>query len=394
MSGVERHDRPIDVAFVGGGLANGLAAYRLARARPELSIRVFEAGEAVGGNHTWSFHAGDLGAAEHDWLAPFVRYRWDAYDVRFPQRRRRIETGYRSVSSAQFRAVIDAELGDRIETHAPVRAVTPTTLSLEDGREIAAACVIDGRGHAPSPHLTLGFQKFLGQEIELAAPHGLSRPIIMDATVAQEDGYRFVYVLPLTATTLLVEDTYYADGPALSEDRLRATIADYLATHGWRAKAVLREERGVLPIALDGDIDAFWADRQGVPATGLAAALFHPTTGYSLPDAVRLADRLAGLTDLSAGAVFAATRAHSVAAWRGRGFFRLLNRLLFFAGVPSKRYEILQHFHRLPDTLIGRFYAARLSRLDMVRIMTGRPPVPVGNALKVLARHRLTGELA
>ncbi|MEF2551489.1 lycopene beta-cyclase CrtY [Aurantimonas sp. A2-1-M11] len=394
MNGVQRHDRLIDVAFVGGGLANGLAAYRLARSRPELSIRIFEAGDTVGGNHTWSFHAGDLSAGEHEWLAPFVAWGWDAYDVRFPHRQRQIPTGYRSVSSDRFRDVIEAELGERIETGAPVHTLTPTTITLEDGREISAGCVIDGRGHAPSPHLTLGFQKFLGQEIELAAPHGLSRPIIMDATVTQADGYRFVYVLPLTATRLLIEDTYYADGPALAEDRLRSSIADYLAHHGWEAKAIIREERGVLPIALDGDIEAFWAGKGEVPSTGLAAALFHPTTGYSLPDAVRLADRLAGLPELSAAGVFAATRAHSVAAWRERGFFRMLNRLLFFAGVPSQRYEILQHFHRLPDGLIARFYAAKLSRLDKLRIVTGRPPVPFGNALKVLARHRLTGELA
>ena len=188
----------------------------------------------------------------------------------------------------------------------------------------------------------------------------------MDATVTQADGYRFVYVLPLTATRLLVEDTYYADGPALEEDRLRAAIADYLATQGWRAGDVVREERGVLPIAIDGDIEAFWGDKRGVPAVGLAAGLFHPTTGYSLPDAVRTADLIAGLPELTTEAVFAALRRHAVATWRARGFFRMLNRLLFFAGVSSKRYLILQHFYRLPDPLIARFYAAKLRTFDKI----------------------------
>ena len=383
----------IDVAFVGGGLANGLAAYRLATTRPDLAIRLFEAGEAVGGNHTWSYHEGDLGAGGHDWLAPFVTYRWNAYEVRFPDRSRRVGTGYRSVASERFRAVLEATLGDAIETHAPVRAVTANSVVL-DGRTVEASCVIDGRGHSPSPHLRLGFQKFLGQEIELAAPHGLAQPIIMDATVAQADGYRFVYVLPLTPTRLLVEDTYYADGPDLDEDRLRGSIDAYLKAHGWVAPTVLREERGVLPIDIDGDIDAFWDAKNGVAASGLAAGLFHPTTGYSLPDAVRLADLLAGLPDLSSDAVFAATRRHAVETWHARSFFRMLNRLLFFAGVSSKRYKILQHFYRLPDPLVSRFYAAQLRTFDKVKILTGRPPVPFGNALKVLARHRLTGELA
>ena len=385
---------PLDVVFVGGGLACGLAAYRLARQRPDLEIRVFEAADAIGGNHTWSFHEHDLTPAENAWLKPFVAHAWPSYEVRFPDRRKSLATGYRSVSSEAFRAVVEPVLGDRIETGVGARTVSSGVIELDDGRTIAAACVIDGRGHAPSPHLRLGYQKFLGREFELEAPHGLAQPIIMDATVTQADGYRFVYVLPMTPTRLLVEDTYYADGPALEEGRLRVSIDSYLADHGWTAARLLREEHGVLPIAIDGDIEAFWAAKEGVPAIGLAAGLFHPTTGYSLPDAVRTADLIARLPDLSAQSVYAALRDHSVATWKARGFFRMLNRLLFFAGASSKRYTILQHFYRLPDPLVARFYAARLSRADKLRILTGKPPVPFANALKVLARHRLTGELA
>ena len=385
---------PLDVAFVGGGLASGLAAYRLAQRRPDLAIGVFEAADAIGGNHTWSFHEHDLTPDEHAWLEPFVVHAWPSYEVRFPDRRKSLATGYRSVSSEMFRAVIEPVLGDRIETGVPVKAVSATTIELQDGRSISAGCVIDGRGHRPSQHLRLGYQKFLGREFELEADHGITHPIIMDATVPQADGYRFVYVLPLTATRLLVEDTYYADGPALEEERLRTSIDGYLAAHGWTAKRLLREEHGVLPIAIDGDIAAFWAEKHGVPAIGLASGLFHPTTGYSLPDAVRTADLIAHLPDLSAPSVYAALRDHSVATWKARGFFRMLNRLLFFAGASSKRYKILQHFYRLPDPLVARFYAAKLSRSDKLRILTGKPPVPFANAIKVLARHRLTGDLA
>ena len=147
-----------------------------------------------------------------------------------------------------------------------------------------------------------------------------------------------------------------------------------------------RAEGGVLPIAVGGDVRRFWAERAGVPAAGLAALLFHPTTGYSLPDAVRLADRIAAAPDLTAPALFALTRDHSVALWRERRFFRGLNRMLFFAGAPARRFAVLEHFHRLPDDLIGRFYAAKLTRVDKVRILVGRPPVPVVGALRALLR--------
>lgn len=373
-----------DMVLVGGGLANGLIACRLRERRPDLKLLVLEAGAAAGGAHTWSFHEGDLSPAQARWMEPFVVHRWPRYDVRFPRRARTVATGYRSVTSERFAAVVTERLGASLRTGVTVAGVEAQAVTLADGSRIAASSVIDGRGAGPSRHLTLGFQKFLGQEIAFAEPHGVARPIVMDATVAQGDGYRFVYVLPFGPRTLLVEDTYYADGPALDPARLRASVADYVARAGWGEGQVLREEQGVLPIALGGDIERFWAEKNGVPASGLAAALFHPTTGYSLPDAVRLADRIAALPDFAAPAVFAACRGQSVDMWRARGFFRLLDRLLFLAGDASRRYEILQHFYRLPDPLVARFYAGTLRPLDKARILTGRPPVSVTSALRVL----------
>lgn len=394
----ETIDRPVDIALIGGGLANGLIAWRLAELRPDLSFVILEAGAELGGNHTWSFHEEDLTSDELVWFAPFVTYRWERNRVRFPNRQRHLSSGYLSVSSERFRALLQERFGSRVRTSAPVVSIDregdDTRLVLEDGSQMSVRAAIDGRGYRPGPHLSLGFQKFLGQEIELAAPHGVTDPIIMDATVPQHDGYRFVYVLPLTPTRLLLEDTYYADGAALDRDGSRGKIELYRRDHGWLEGNLLREEEGVLPIALAGDIEAFWADRQGIAASGLSAALFHPTTGYSLPDAVHLADRIATLPDHSSAALFEATRRQSIDAWADRGFFRMLNRLLYLAGDPAERYRILEHFYRLPEPVVSRFYAARLTRGDKLRILTGKPPVSVRNALRVLASRHPQGAYA
>lgn len=249
--------------------------------------------------------------------------------------------------------------------------------------------MIDGRGVRRSAQLALGFQKFLGQELRLQQPHGLQVPIIMDASVAQKDGYRFVYVLPLSVDSLLIEDTYYADGDAVAPEALRANIQRYAEGRGWAIREVLREEQGVLPIVLSGDIAAFWGEARGVPQSGLSAALFHPTTGYSLPDAVRLADHLVALDRWDAGSLFAAIRDYSTLQWRRRGFFRLLNRMLFMAGPADRRWAVMQRFYRLREPLIQRFYAAELTAWDRLRIVSGKPPVPVGEALRALAASNL-----
>lgn len=381
----------LDLILVGGGLANGLLAYRLAQTRPDLSILVLE-GDRPGGNHTWCFHDSDLTPTEAAWLEPFVVHRWPGYDVAFPARSRRLGIGYRAVTSERFAEILTATLGARLRI-AKVDHLTPTRVVLEGGETIDAKAVIDGRGPAASPALDLAYQKFLGLELRLERPHGLTQPILMDAMVAQHDGFRFVYVLPFAPDCLMVEDTYYADGPALDRPLLRARLDAYLAAKGWSVAETLREETGVLPITLGGNITTFWRD--GVPGlarSGLRAGLFHPTTGYSLPDAVHLADHIAGLADLSAPALFDAVRTWSVARWRNQRFFRLLNRLLFLAGSPAERFRVLQRFYGLPESSIRRFYAGALSRGDKLRLLVGKPPVPFFNALRVVWPRRMRSE--
>jgi lycopene beta-cyclase len=145
------------------------------------------------------------------------------------------------------------------------------------------------------------------------------------------------------------------------------------------------EEEGVLPIVLAGDIDAFWRDGSaGVARSGLRAALFHPTTGYSLPEAVRLADTLAAAGSLEQSDLLDMVRRRSLWLWRRGKFFRLLNRMLFLAGKPQQRFRVLERFYRLPESLIGRFYAGRLTWRDRVRLLCGAPPVPIGGALRAM----------
>jgi lycopene beta-cyclase len=126
----------------------------------------------------------------------------------------------------------------------------------------------------------------------------------------------------------------------------------------------------------------------------MRAALFHPTTGYSLPDAARTAELVVGLPRLTTAAVRAAIVGMSKTAWQGRGFYRLLNRMLFRAAVPTLRYKVLERFYRLPAPLIERFYAADATLTDKVRILSGKPPVPIGRALSCLSEAPLLAERA
>lgn len=377
-----------DLILAGGGLANGLIALRLAKARPRLRVAIVEAADRLGGNHTWSSFDTDLRDTQRAWTARLYAKQWRGYSVAFPAYKRVLGTGYASATGerldAEVRSVVPA---DRLHLGQQIAAITPTSVTLADQAVLRAGAVIDGRGAAASAHLDLRWQKFLGQQVELAAPHGLSQPVVMDASVAQADGYRFVYVLPFGSRELLIEDTYYSDSAELDDAALRRRIIDYAAAQGWTIDRVVREERGVLPIALGGDIRAFWNEGDpGVPRVGMRAALFHPTTGYSFPDAVRVADHVARLKKLDAATLYADLRRYSEATWKRRGFYRMLNKMLFVAAEPDERYRVLERFYRLNEGLVARFYAGQSDFADKARILMGRPPVPIARAVRALMK--------
>ena len=377
-----------DLILVGGGLAAGLIAWRLALDRPDLRVAVVERDARIGGRHTWSFFDGDISDEDRAWLEPATAHRWDAgYDVYFRGLSRSLETPYNSLTSERLSEVVAPLLGDRLIAGEAV-AITPDSVTLADGRVLTATGIIDARGPAPTPHLALGWQVFVGRTLKLTQPHGLIRPTIMDATVEQGNAYRFVYLLPFDATTLLVEDTCYTDAPTLDRDLLRVRIDAYARSRGWIVEAVLDEEEGVLPIALGGDIDAFWAEGSPVARVGLAAALFHPTTGYSLPDAVSTARMIASLSDLSSASLRTATEQRSKSLWAERAFYRLLDRMLFKAAEPQERWKVLRRFYGLSEGIVRRFYAGRSTALDKVRLLAGKPPVPVVKAMRQLRETR------
>ena len=379
----------IDIAILGGGLAGGLIALALARQRPELRLALIEQGPSFGGNHIWSFFGSDV-APGHRWLVePLIAARWAGYDVRFPALRRTLGTAYHSCTSELLDAALRAALpAAALMTGVAVASATQSQVTLVDGTVLEAGGVIDARGAAGSPHLVGGWQKFAGQMLRLEAPHGLARPIVMDATVAQEDGYRFVYCLPFSDHEVFVEDTYYADGPALDLARLRGNIAAYARAHGWTIAEVLREEAGVLPVIAGGDFAAFWGDDATAPArAGVRAALVHPLTSYSLPQAVRFAAHIASLGDVSGACLARASYEAASAQWRRGRYERMLTTMLFGAAAPERRYRVLQRFYGLSQSLIERFYAGRMTLADRARVLLGKPPVPIGAAVKSLAGH-------
>jgi lycopene beta-cyclase len=363
-----------DYVLVGGGLQNALLTLALRERQPQATIALVERAKLLAGNHTWSFHAGDVPPTARSWVEPLVRRHWPAYDVRFPSLRRTLSHGYSTIPSSRVDALVRERLatapGSQLFVGAEVARASAHEVGLADGRTIEGTLVVDARGpEVLATGSRGGWQKFLGLELELARPSGLERPLVMDATVPQRDGFRFMYVLPLAEDRLLVEDTTFSDSPRLDKEALRERVHEYARAQGWDVLRVAREETGLLPLPWGG---ALPEPKASPLVGGYQGGWFHPTTGYSLPVAVRLAEIVAAVPPEQAF-----SRALEDFARRHRSQARyawLLNWLLFCAYPPDERWHILERFYRLPEPTIERFYALQMTAADRARLLLGRPP--------------------
>lgn len=381
-----------DVVLVGGGLANGLIALRLRAMRPDLKVILLEREPRIAGEHTWRWFQTDVGPGVAAWLRPLTTHRWSGWDLRFPGFERHLDTPCLALSADRLRQAVGAALGANVWLGVHVTEVTPHQVTLADGRRIAAGTVIDGRGARRTRSLVVTWRAFLAREVTLKAAHRLTHPILLDATETADGRCPGFCVLPLDSRRLRIEHARYAETPIPDREAFRAAIAGYAASQGWTIEKVLREEEGGLAVALAGDVDAYWREaRPQVAKVGLRAALFHPGTGLTLPDAARLADQIAALPRITSASVRACAESHSKACWRRRRYHRLLNRLLFLACPPENRLQMLERLHRLPPSLIQRFHAARLTLLDKARILILGARIPIMAVLKQIGDRPARG---
>lgn len=381
-----------DLVFIGSGLANSLLALRVQTLNPGCRLLLIDQSPDLRRSQTWSFHETDLsqqlGKSGLKWLADFHPYSWDGYEVRFPRLQRQLSGRYYALRGEPFRQVIMERLGDQLLLGRCVTAIKGHRISLESGGELSARLIVDGRGWCDRGQLPCGYQKFLGQLVELAEPSRISTPIIMDATVAQKEGFRFIYTLPFSDRRLLIEDTRYSLDPQIDKEQFRQEIAEYALVRGWKIAGIHDEEQGCLPIPFR----SVWTPPEDHPQrifSGLAAGHFHPVTGYSFAMAMRFADWAAQELTATSKEDWDTTRfaEYSRQHWQSGGFYRRLNNMLFLAAAPQERYRVLQKFYNLDDQLISRFYAQQLTWTDRLKILSGKAPVPIFKGLTAFFRN-------
>jgi lycopene cyclase len=374
---VQQRQNKFDCIIVGGGLAGGLLLAALRYEQPNLKTLLVEKNATLGGEHTWSFHGTDV-PHELPWLTPLISKSWPSHEVFFPEHHRVLKSSYHSIRADEFHQMLVLKHQDHILLNTAVTKLTTSSVTLASGEKILAEYVIDARGWpAISKQKSYGYQKFLGLDVELESPHGLTHAILKDARVPQTDGYRFFYVLPWDEKRLLVEDTYYSNTSDVQSELWRNEILKYIAARGWKIKNIERQEIGCLPLDLEEP-----AAYDGETLTiGAASGIYQPVTGYTFPQTLERVLTLSKLSPYFWREALQDLRAESETQSR---YLRILNRMMFLAAEPAKRYKILERFYHLPESLIARFYQGKLTFKDQIRILVGKPPVSIIKAVKAL----------
>ncbi len=385
-----------DIVIAGGGLPGALAALALAKARPGLRLILVDPGHGSNDGRMWPFLLSSIPKNQRWLIEPLIDGEWRKYEVRFPRFMRVVNTPMRMIT----RKAVDAALHEALPEGAVIGGVEIDGLdaggvNLANGRRVHASAVIDARRGRISPHLSGGWRVMYGQLIRFEHKHPFAHPLLVDARVSQRDGCRFISCVPISAHTALVRETVYAESPDVDSAVMAERIAEYCSLSNWQVAEVLHEQCAELPLVGAGDFDAFWASGEGgVARIGGWAGLFHPFTGDEIGPAVNTALALAELPelansgvsgfDISGTALARATRNIARAHWDASGFGRLLTRIMFGAAGPRRRYKVLEWIYRLDQPLIEHLYAGGLRWRERVRLLVGRPPVPLMRMLALV----------
>ncbi len=356
------------IVIAGGGLAGSLAALAMARHRPEVPLLIIEEAETFGGTGIRTFSDAELGRDGAGLIGAEAIARWPGIYLSFPGMNRNLRMDWSGFGGVDLhRALVEVLDPKQYRLGTRVVAVREDALVLESGEELKAESAIDARGPTNLSMLDLLYEVRLEREYAFAAPHRVDRPVLIDATVAQDGGLRFMQCIPLSEDRLVVGDVMVSDRiqpDAEAGERLDA----YIAARGWKEAGSEGEHVAVRPLPYGGDFAAFW--RLGgarVAKLGLRGGFIHPVTGRTLGDAVANAMLLTRQRDFSAGALHDLFEAEAKQAWKKRELLRTVT-AAFASAKPEERRDLLASLYRLSPGTIAGLNADDLGWIDRMKV--------------------------
>ena len=387
------------VAVVGSGPAGWAAAAALAERGVETVLVAPAPGEVWPATYgCWVDELEPIG------LASIVRTSWPSVRV-VGHREHEVPRAYAVLDNARLHDVLSDAFG-RVGGRAVVGAAAGvqhfgwgSRLLLADDRRLDVRLIVDATGGGgpgllrrtgpPRAHQTaFGLLARFGHP-----PLPAGSCTLMDWSPADPDDVAgdprptFLYALDLGEGGVLVEETALAASPPMADGELRRRLSVRLERRGATPTEVLAEEHVDIPMG--GPLPRV----QAIAATGAAAGLVHPATGYSVAAGLRAAPRLAAAVrrSLDAGddqdrlAAEAWSAVWPASRRRARRLEQVgLSRLLAMA--PEEVRAFFDAFFALPVERWTPYLSGSGSTVDLARAMTAVLRASPGDVRRRLAR--------
>ena len=227
-------------------------------------ILVVEADAKQQNDRTWCFWE-----TKPDLFEPIVHHRWEKLDFYSNHYSSELSIKpyiYKMIRGIDFYNYVktNASASSNIEWRkAPVKKLVDTTFEFIGSNDLAGIELIDGETiYADYVFNSILFepikvaaheyhflQHFKGWEIKTATDcFDSSKAVFMDFRVSQEHGTTFMYVLPTSANTALIEYTLFTE-ELLEEDDYNVALKKYIGeTLQIKDYEILHEEKGVIPM--------------------------------------------------------------------------------------------------------------------------------------------------
>ncbi len=300
-----------DVVICGAG-ASGLAvALELSRSKKSIRVAIVDPDFKTTVNKTWCLWDSTVTSdsfIHHSWKT--VQVRDETQSVKESLHRHQ----YICIKAVDYRKTIIEELCSdnrfqfiQSKVFSVSRKKSDTVITItESGLEIHSHYVVDARfNHVGElnidPDANTLWQHFKGWEIQTREPiFDPDCAVMMDFRVPQSDGFAFIYLLPFSSSTALIELTYF-NTELPDPDYYNSKIAAYLeSNYGLiRQDASLNTsdyivenvEYGVIPMT---DIPyTSKSDDDRIISTGLIGGQAKASTGYAFARSQRFAKLIA-----------------------------------------------------------------------------------------------------
>jgi lycopene beta-cyclase len=368
-----------DAVIAGGGLAGlSLAAQFAVRGWRDRCVLVVDDPRARTSAVRWGFWSATPGLLDAAVSRTYERARIHAGGTAriLPLGRYRYHVVRRTDLAAVVRRILAGCPGFQV-VDGTVEDVADDGTVTVDGRTVRGRWTFDSVTAPPAVTPVDAWLAFTGYEIRCA--HRVfdpATPVLFDFRTPQDDGARFVYILPDSPDTALVELTAFVPRhghvPAAADrrDALTGYLADVAHAGDY---AVLRTESAVLPLRTKQVPRVHGR----VVAIGARAGLVKASTGYAYQRIQRDSAALAGSL---------VRQGNPFGIKPSRRRYRRLDAVLldvFDRDPPRLEQAFARLFARNPAERVLRFLDEDSRVPDVLRLTASLPPVPY---LRALAR--------